>query len=174
MLIYLQAIETEEDKSKFERLYEAYSGLMFHTAFKLLAQREDAEDAVHHAFVKIAENITKISDPECPKTRAFVVTIVENCAIDLLRSRKRRGEVPLDLDGDGIPVTAEETDDRLTALILALPARQREVILLKYYHGFRLREIASLLNVSLAAATKAEQRARQRLAELYEREEENG
>ncbi len=174
MLIYLQAIETEEDKSKFERLYEAYSGLMFHTAFKLLAQREDAEDAVHHAFVKIAENITKISDPECPKTRAFVVTIVENCAIDLLRSRKRRGEVPLDLDGDGIPVTAEETDDRLTALILALPARQREVILLKYYHGFRLREIASLLNVSFAAATKAEQRARRRLAELYEREEENG
>ena len=61
MLIYLQTIETDKDKSKFEQIYEAYRGLMFHVAFKILEQEQDAEDAVHHAFVKIAENITKIS-----------------------------------------------------------------------------------------------------------------
>ena len=76
MLIYLQIIENDKDKSKFEQIYEAYRGLMFHTAFKVLTHGQDAEDAVHHAFVKIAENITKISEPVCPKTKSFVVTIV--------------------------------------------------------------------------------------------------
>lgn len=60
MLIYLQIIETDEDKSTFEQIYEAYRGLMFHAAFKVLTHEQDAEDAVHYAFVKIAENIIKI------------------------------------------------------------------------------------------------------------------
>lgn len=72
MLIYLQIIENDKDKSKFEQIYEAYRGLMFHTAFKVLTHGQDAEDAVHHAFVKIAENITKISEPVCPKTKSFL------------------------------------------------------------------------------------------------------
>lgn len=102
MLIYLQIIETDEDKSTFEQIYEAYRGLMFHAAFKVLTHEQDAEDAVHYAFVKIAENIIKISEPVCPKTKSFVVTIVENRAIDILRSRKRHQEIPLDAIAYGI------------------------------------------------------------------------
>ena len=172
MLIYLQLIETAEDKSKFEQIYDAYRGLMFHVAFKILSQKEDAEDAVHHAFVKIAENITKISDPVCPKTKAFVVTIVENRAIDVLRSRNRHQEVSLDAIAYGIPVHTEN-ENPLAELILKLPAKQRQVIWLKYYHGYNLREIASMLNMSLAAATKAEQRAKEKLKALYEQEDES-
>ena len=170
MLIYLQLIETDEDKSKFEQIYEAYRGLMFHVAFKILSQKEDAEDAVHHAFVKVAENITKISDPVCPKTKAFVVTIVENRAIDILRSRNRHQEVSLDTIAYGIPVHIED-EDPLAELILKLPAKQRQVIWLKYYHGYSLREIAPMLNMSLAAAIKTDQRARKNLETLYEEED---
>ena len=60
-MIYLQMIETDEDKSKFESLYKAYRGLAFHVAYKRLGNVQDAEDAVHHVFVKIAENIKKSS-----------------------------------------------------------------------------------------------------------------
>lgn len=170
MLIYLQMIETNEDKSKFEQIYEAYRGLMFHVAFKILSQKEDAEDAVHHAFVKIAENITKISDPVCPKTKAFVVIIVENRAIDILRSRNRRHEVSFDTIDYGIPVRTEN-EDSLAERILKLPAKQRQVIWLKYYHGYSLREIAPVLNMSLAAAIKTDQRAKKNLKTLYEEED---
>ena len=170
MLIYLQIIETDEDKSKFEQIYEAYRGLMFHAAFKVLTHEQDAEDAVHHAFVKIAENITKISEPVCPKTKSFVVTIVENRAIDILRGRKRHQEIPLDAIAYGIPVHTEN-EDTLSELILKLPAKQRQVIWLKYYHGYSLREIAHMLNMTRAAATKADQRARKKLETLYENED---
>lgn len=83
MLIYLQTIETEEDKNKFEDIYREYRGLMYYVAYKRLHHEQDAEDVVHHAFVKIAENI-KIIDPVSPKTKQLVVTIVDNRVTDML------------------------------------------------------------------------------------------
>lgn len=60
MLIYLSMIESEADKSLFEQLYIRYKGLMYHIAYRILQNREDAEDAVHQAFVSIAKNIKKL------------------------------------------------------------------------------------------------------------------
>lgn len=85
MLIYLQMLESPEEKSILEQIYLEYRGLMYHVAYEILHNEQDAEDAVHHAFVKIAENIKKITDPVCPKTHSYVVTIVEHQAIDQYR-----------------------------------------------------------------------------------------
>jgi len=167
MLIYLQLIETEEDKSKFEQIYLEYRGLMFHTAYKLLRHEEDAEDAVHHAFIKIAENITKIGEPICPKTRRYVVIIAENKAIDILRHRKRHPVVSFDDAVNGLCVEYDG-DDTLARHILQLPAKQRQVIWLKYHHGYNLHEIAQILNITLASAIKLDQRAKRKLLALYE------
>lgn len=57
MLIYMALIETEEDRVLFEQIYYKYKGLMFHVAYGVLGQREDAEDAVQMAFEAIAKNI---------------------------------------------------------------------------------------------------------------------
>ena len=50
MLIYLQMIDTPEERSKFELLYREYRGLMFHVANRILENDQDAEDAVHQAL----------------------------------------------------------------------------------------------------------------------------
>lgn len=89
MIIYLQMIESDEDKSKFEQLYIMYKGLMFHVAMKILKNEFDAEDAVHQAFLSLIENLKKISDVKCPKTRAYIVIITERKAIDIIRSRSK-------------------------------------------------------------------------------------
>ncbi len=52
MLIYLQMISSDTDKSAFEQIYNTYRGLMYHVAYARLHHVQDAEDAVHHAFVK--------------------------------------------------------------------------------------------------------------------------
>ena len=96
MLIYLQMIETEEDRSKFEKLYDEYKGLMYTTAYRMLEHEQDAEDAVHHAFLKIAENITKVGEAVSGETKSYVMTILENRAIDVLRQRDRHPELALD------------------------------------------------------------------------------
>lgn len=170
MMIYLQMIDTPEDRSKFEFLYMEYRGLMFHVANKILHNEQDAEDTVHQAFLKVAEHIEKIGDPKCPKTQGYIVTIAENKAIDLYRRRQKRQVVELSDDLPGV-TAIYEGENTLASCILKLPARYREVILLRYYQGYSVKEVAAILGLSLSAASKLNQRAKNRLRELYEKED---
>lgn len=170
MLMYLAAMDSPEDQSKFEQVYLAYKGLMYHVAYKILGNEQDAEDAVHNAFVKIAEYIKKIGDPVCPKTRSYVVTIVENKAIDLYRANRRRGRAASLAEAGGIAVDTAESLG-LEYCILKLPPQYRQVILLKYYHGFSCKEIAKQLGISEANAKKLDQRAKKKLLTLCREEE---
>ena len=169
MIIYLQMIDTPEDRSKFEQIYLEYRGLMFHVANEILHNEQDAEDAVHQAFLNVAENMKKIGEPKCPKTKGYVVTIVENKAIDLYPRDKRHQVLELYVTGQGIQVIYEG-ENTLTACILKLPARYREAILLRYVQGYSVKEMASVLGLSFAAASKLDQRAKARLKDLYEKE----
>lgn len=168
-MIYLQTIETPEEKSKFEQLYLEYRGLMFHVAFNILHNEQDAEDAVHQAFIKIGENIKTIDAPVCPKTHSYVVTIVENRAIDQYRRIQKHPTVEL-VDKIQEIQTSYNGDDSLTACILVLPARYREMILLHYHHGYSVREIAKMMGISLPAAIKLDQRAKRKLKSICEEE----
>lgn len=168
-MIYLQMMQSEYDRAKFEEIYLKYKALMFCVANKILHNEQDAEDAVHMAFMKIAENIEKIDELDCPKTRSYIVTIIENKAIDIYRKKSRHKEVEFLEEVQGLEVTYDG-DNLLTRCILSLPARYREVILLRYYHGYSVREIAALLDISLAAASKLDQRAKKKLKELCEKE----
>lgn len=167
MLIYLQMIDTPEERSKFEQIYLEYKGLMFHVAYEILHNEQDAEDAVHQAFVKIAENIKKIDAPVCPKTHSYVVTIVEHQAIDQYRRLQKHPSVELIEEIQGTNAHYEGDND-LTKCILKLPARYREMILLRYHHGYTVREIAKIMGLSLQAAIKLDQRAKNKLKKLCE------
>ena len=169
MLFYLQMIDGPEDRLKFEKVYIAYRGLMFHVAAQILENEQDAEDAVHDAFVSIAKSISKISDLESPKTKAYVVTIVESRAIDLYRKNKRNQSVPLDEELEGVPVEYHG-DNGLARCMAKLPARYREFLLLKYAQGFENRELARQFGLSMDALYKLDQRAKARLRNLCEAE----
>lgn len=169
MLAYVMMIETLADQSKFEKIYHTYKGLMFHVAYQILHNEEDAEDAVHNAFVKIAEHISKIDLPVCPKTKVYVVTIVENKAIDLYRQNKRRSrEIPL--DDIVVPYVKNQELQGLAACMEHLPVRYRQVILLKYQQGLSNQEIAKHLDISEANAIKLDQRAKKKLLEICKKE----
>lgn len=170
MLMYLMTIDSPEDQSKFEKIYLTYRNLMYHTAYKILNNEEDAEDAVHNAFVKIAEHISKIQDPVCPQTQVYVVTIVENKAIDLYRANRRRHSIKYIDEVSGISVDETKLHG-LAACMAKLPPRYRQVILLKYHLGFSCKEIAGQLNITEANAIKLDQRAKNRLLQLCKEEE---
>lgn len=163
MLIYALTLVKPADRPKLERLYLEYRSVMFCAANEILHNEHEAEDAVQQAFMKIAENLDKVPDELSNKTKAFVVTIAENTAIDRYRKLKRHGDCELCEEACGIEANSA---DELVSCILKLPARYRQFILLKYYHGYSTREIARLLGMSSAAASKTAQRAKQRLEQL--------
>lgn len=165
MLIYLAMIEGPEERSKFEQIYEKYRALMFYRARQILGDDRDAEDAVHEAFVRVANHIEKISDPECPKTRALVVIIVERISINEYNRKKRRGRLPLAeelLPGED-RMEALEEGSAVARAIAALPPRYRELILLKHWQGYSDREIAALLGMAQGNVARTLQRAKEKL-----------
>lgn len=166
MIIYLQMIETDEDRSRFEEIYQEYRNLMYYVAYKRMQHEQDAEDVVHHVFVKIAENIKNI-EPVSPKTKQFIVTMVDNRVTDVFRVRGRHPVVMNDDELKNSSVTENEGEDLLTECILKLPEQQRMVIWMKYKQGYSLREIAKMLGISLVWAQKIDQRAKKKLEELY-------
>lgn len=172
MLIIPMALVEAERQDKFMQLYARYHRLMLYRAYRILGNKEDAEDAVQEALLAIARHFYKISDVESPKTRAFVVIIVERKSIDLLR--RRREGLPL-ADAALLPAPNEPMHSLspLAEAITALPTRDRQLLTLRAVCGLSPAETARLLGMKLTAVYKAEQRAKKRLRELLNKYQED-
>lgn len=162
MIVYLQMLETAEDRAAFEQLYLTYRSLMYRIAYGILRNQQDAEDAVHQAFLSMIGGFKKINKIECPKTKAFCVIVVERKSLDLLRIRKRDID-SCDVERHGVEIPLPG-DNGLTDALARLSARYREVLLLRYYFGYATREIADMLQMSLSATNKLLWRAKAALA----------
>ena len=161
MLIYLQMIENEEEKLKFIQIYEKYKDLMFYVAKHILGNDADAEDAVHEAFLASLKHLYKFSEIECPETRSYFVTIVENKAIDHIRKYRHESAIYEDaLNGIQIPMPG---DHGLADAIASLAPQYRQVILLRYVNGYGVKEIAEMLDKSLPNVEKLLWRAKKKL-----------
>lgn len=167
MLIYMQMIESEEDSSKFTKLYLRYRYLMFSVAKRILGDTYDAEDAVHQAFVSIIDNLGRIKEIDCPKTRSYVVVITENKAIDIIRSRKRVSPRELDELDCGVEVPLPG-DGGLADAMAKLPARYREVLLLRFDNGYSTRELAGMMDMTEGSVQKLIWRAKAALQKQLE------
>lgn len=167
MLLYLEMIERPEDIVKFEEVFFKYKGLMYYVANRLLWNEHDAEDAVQQAFIAIAKNIDKIMDVDCPQTRSYVVTIAENKSVDILRSKQRHPEAEYMecLAGVEIPLP---NDHGLADAMAKLPARYREILLLRFDNGYDVNELCEIFNMSKEAMKKLIWRAKEALRNVLE------
>ena len=167
LMIYLAAIESDADKSKFEIIYTEYRALMFYVANQILNNDQDSEDVVHQAFEKVIEIIGEIEVAKCPKTKSLLVTIVERKAIDLYRRQRRHVILPIDEGNVHIhsPSHIESIPDsvNITQAIAMLPPKYRSLLLLKYDNGYSDHEIAQMLSMSVANVRKTIQRAKDKL-----------
>ena len=172
MLIYLSMIEDAEDQNKFEQVYLRYKNLMFYVAHRILNDAQEAEDAVHDAFVRIAEHIDQVEEPDCPKTKGFVVIIVERVALNRLARRQRRDTLPLE---DWTPSARQENPaveegEAFSRAMARLSPRYRELLLLKHWQGFSDREIRNMLSMSQGNVARTLQRAKEKLREALKEE----
>ena len=160
-------IDSPAEKDKFECLYLMYRDLMFYIANQILQNEQDAEDVVHAAFVSVAENIEKFSSSTCPKTKGYIVTITENKAIDLYRKKKRHPKVTLLEETAGLEVSYEGSH-AIARCFSLLPARDRDILMLRYRYGYTAREIANHLGMEHEAVKKRLLRGLKKLQRLME------
>lgn len=172
MLVYLEMLETPEEKLKFEQLYFLYRDKMYTVAFKILHNENDAEDIVHESFKAIIENFEKINDISCHKTWNYIVTIVKNKSFTLYQKKKHHETsayedwVEVKMDFTPEKVTEErEIAEILAELIRSLPFPYKEVLYLQYYNALSGEEIAKFIDKTPAHVRKISQRAKAMLKE---------
>ena len=137
---------------RFEELYRTCRNDLYAYAFTLLRDRGSAEDVTALAFER-AYRRRRTFDRRRGEERAWLFGIARNAALDELRRRRRHAALVIDPEDaqaagpdDGAEVALQRTAVR-TALA-ALPARDRELIALKFHAGLSNAELARVLRVS--------------------------
>lgn len=150
---------TDQLSRQMEELYRQYRSPMFRVALAVLRDEDLAEDAVQQAFLKIFQNFEKIEWADCNKTKSFIVILIRNTAIDLYRRRKKEKIISFEELERPIPDLESSVDERVISslegekaarLLGELEERYRNLLILRYYHGYRNKEIAELLGMTQA------------------------
>lgn len=169
LICYLQMLDTPEEKIRFEQIYLKYRGLMYHVADGILHDRQDAEDAVHNAFLRVIKKFSRFQNTPAKDLAPQIVVIARNEAISLLR--KRKDKYPLE-DWEGFAETTEEISSyhALVDTFTRLPQTYRAAMEMKLLLGYSDGEIAAKLGLSKKAVSVRISRGRQLLRDIVERE----
>jgi RNA polymerase sigma-70 factor (ECF subfamily) len=151
----------------FELLVRRHSQELFRFLVRFTGSSSMAEDIVQETFLQV--HLSAVSFDRSRRFKPWLFTIAANKARDLMRSRRRRPEVPLDAqvgseddesqrfldflaDSTIAPAgTLEQEEERafVRNIMEKLPEHLREVLVLSYYHRFPYKEIADVLGVPL-------------------------
>lgn len=138
------------DSDALVTLYDEYGRLAFSLAYRILQDATAAEEVVQDAFERVWHNAARF-DTNRGKVRTWLMSIVHHRSIDLVRSRQRRKETPLDdapLDRQhsepdvSVAVLQTLTGEEVRSAVRQLPEQQRQAIELAYFGGLTQHEIA--------------------------------
>ena len=148
-----------------EKLIQQNGDTLLRTASAILGDAQEAEDVVQETFIKYLEKQPVFEGHEHAKAWLLRVTI--NSCRSRLRSPWRRLRAPL-LE----TYPAPEPQQRVAVeVVLALPPRERAVVHLHYYEGYKTAEIAALTGEPEGTVRSRLSRARVRLKDMLKEDE---
>ena len=174
MLLLLNAVISEPERNKAVDIYQKYYSTMIHTAKSILNDIASAEDAVSESMIKIIKNLDKISDISSYKTRGYIVVIVRNTSLNLLKKQKALIE-NLDAYVDDIADTEaslldniidEESYQTIIQAIRSLPESMSNVLYLATVNDLDIKNISKSLNLSYNAVKMRLSRARANIRKI--------
>lgn len=135
---------------------DAYSDAILRTCFLYLSDQAQAEDALQETWIKAWRHMDDHGRKGIENTKAWLMRIAINICKDYRRtawfrhidSRKALDELPPGL------VAVYQEDRSLSYLVMELPDRYKQVVLLYYFQGLTQRETAQALGISPAAVIR--------------------
>ena len=165
----------EGDTEALRALYERYGSIVFGMAYRLLGDRQLAEECTQDVFVAIWRGADGY-DPKRARVSSWMIAIARNRAVDLARARAARPADPHSeiRSSDDSPDAADlaaaaDSARRVAAALAELSAAQREALTLAYFHGLSHQEIADRLLLPLGTVKGRIRLALDRLRELAPR-----
>lgn len=175
------------DPAAFNTLMAAHEKRMYAVALRMFANREDAQDCLQEAMLRIYRSIGNFKGQSSFATWVYRITM--NSCLDELRRKKNKQSTSLDglLDQGWAPADEGAAPEKhamrselrreLKRAIHELPEDMRSAVILRDVQGFSYEEIAQVLNVNVGTVKSRISRAREKLrgklkenAELFDTE----
>ena len=164
----------------FSELVRRHHVRVFHTAFGMVGNREDADDLAQLAFIKAFQSLHRFKGQALFSTWLYRISI--NCCLDWIKSQQRKYDVKMDdewwykqADGEALFTGPKRTDyvveqgelrDVLAHAMSQMPPIFRSVLVLRELNGLSYQEIASVEGCSVGTVKSRLFRARIQLRKL--------
>lgn len=171
IILFFDLLDDEQDKHRFEDIYNKYKNLSGYICFEILKDYSLAEDAVSEVFFKLARNFKSFQYINEEKTRNYIRILSRRMAINMLRKMKND---PI-LYGDEIEIKDDYIFEEHVvgeamskSMLLNLPEKYYEVLYMSVSLNLTGEQIAQSLDININTVYKRLQRAREILRKKYE------
>ena len=174
LMVYLQMIETEEDQQLFIYLYSHHKQQMQRVAYNILHIKDLSEDAVHTAFIGVANNMKALHGRSKEDMKNYLLKASKNAAINMLKKEQKQEEYYCVLEYDSTENSVLEelcAKMELEAIITCISRIQEPYHTVLYYHfvlHMTYQEIASALQRKPDAIRQQISRGKKMLKSLLE------
>ncbi len=145
------------DTQALAALYDRHSRVAYSLAYRMMGERQAAEDLVQEAFLKVwrAAGSYRV---ERASVRTWILSILNNRGIDMLRSSASRrrtqdrveAQAPASQPSEAFGETWRNSQrEQVREALQGLPTEQLKVLELAYFSGYTHTEIAELLDLPL-------------------------
>lgn len=144
-------------EKEFEIKYEDYGRMLYRIAYLYTGNPSDAEDILQDVFMKYLSGKYRFRNPEHEK--AWFIRVTQNKSLDLLKRKGRKN-----VSFDEINELAYEKDTYSADIlkrVMTLPEKYKSSVILYYYDGYCVDEIAAILKISKSAVKMRLKRSRE-------------
>lgn len=165
------------DREAFAELIEIYKDKIFQLAFRMVGNRQEAEDIAQETFLRVYANLHTYD--ESFKFSTWIYRIATNLCID--RGRKKRPDFSLDEEieaGQGLDwhsrlsskeptpeekVVTQELQETVQEALTQLAPKYRSIMVLRYIEDLSLQEISDILKLPITTIKTRIHRGREAL-----------
>jgi len=156
------------DQQAFHQLYQSYHRRIYALCWRMLADKDSAEDVCQEVFVQLWQKINNFRGES--KFTTWLHSVATNIVLGHLRKQKNWLQRIFSIeDHKTVEATVELQDDfeisRLDKQIQRLPERARLVFVLFAVEGYRHEEISTMLGMAVGSSKSQYHRAKSLLRE---------
>ncbi|MCK7556418.1 RNA polymerase sigma factor [Chitinophaga sedimenti] len=171
------------DASAFSNMVNTCKDMVYNTAIGILQQAEDAEDVTQEVFIQAYESMSSFKGESSVSTWLYRITVTKS--LDHLRRKTRKKRwakitslfglqdapvpEPADFEHPGVTLANKERSTLLFRAVARLPENQKAVFVLHKLEGLPAKEIAAVMDISLASVEGLMHRAKANLREQLEK-----
>jgi RNA polymerase sigma-70 factor (ECF subfamily) len=145
-------------REAFETLMNRYRKEIYNLSYRISGNHHDADDIAQNTFIKAYFSLKKFRGESSFKTWIYMIALNTSKSFLAKHSRREKMEFPLKEEVTVSRAESAVSDEALSAkgivarALKNMPERQKEVLILKFFHGMKHVEIAKALGITTGAA----------------------